>query len=225
MHCWFGLSHAVMSDSLWPSGLQSARLLCPWDSPGTNTGVGCSALFQGNVPDKPTSLMSLALAGRLFTTSATWDAYIYIYAYVYLCLYIIHIYMVAQQWRICLQCRDAGSVPGSRRSPGEGNGNPLQYSCLGNPMDREAWQATVHGVAKSQTRLSNKTTTICQMAGNRIFNVYFSLILFSFLDVSSSLSTLYFITLPWQKNIISCQVIIQARNMPPRGHVQVLPQS
>ena len=44
-----------------------------------------------------------------------------------------------------------GSVPGSGRSPEEGNGNPLQYSCLENSMDRGAWQATVHGVAKSQT--------------------------------------------------------------------------
>ena len=44
--------------------------------------------------------------------------------------------------------RDAGSVPGLGRCPGEGNGNPLQYSCLGNPMDRGAWQVTVHGVAK-----------------------------------------------------------------------------
>ena len=44
--------------------------------------------------------------------------------------------------------RDAGSIPGSRRSPGGGSGNPLQSSCLGNPMDRGAWQATVHGVTK-----------------------------------------------------------------------------
>ena len=44
--------------------------------------------------------------------------------------------------------RDTGSIPGSGRSPGEGNGNPLQYSCLGNPMDREAWWATVHRVTK-----------------------------------------------------------------------------
>ena len=44
---------------------------------------------------------------------------------------------------------DLGSIPGSGRSPGERNGNPLQYSCLENPMDREAWQATVKGVAKS----------------------------------------------------------------------------
>ena len=47
-----------------------------------------------------------------------------------------------------------GSIPGSGRSPGEGNGNPLQHFCIGNPTDRGAWQATVHGVAKSQTRLS-----------------------------------------------------------------------
>ena len=44
--------------------------------------------------------------------------------------------------------RDVGSIPGLGRSPGEGNGNPLQYSCLDNPMDRGVWQATVHGVAR-----------------------------------------------------------------------------
>ena len=46
---------------------------------------------------------------------------------------------------------DWGSIPGSGRSPGGGHGKPLQYSCLENPTDREAWGATVHGVAKSQT--------------------------------------------------------------------------
>ena len=46
-----------------------------------------------------------------------------------------------------------GSIPGLRRFPGEGNGNPLQYSCLVNSMDRGAWWATVHGAAKSQTQL------------------------------------------------------------------------
>ena len=46
---------------------------------------------------------------------------------------------------------DLGSIPGLGRSPGDGNGNPLQYSCLGNHLDRGAWWATVHGVAKSQT--------------------------------------------------------------------------
>ena len=43
---------------------------------------------------------------------------------------------------------DTGSIPGWRRAPGEGNGNPLGYSCLRNPMDRGVWQATVHGVAR-----------------------------------------------------------------------------
>ena len=50
---------------------------------------------------------------------------------------------------------DLGSIPGSGRSPGEGHGNPLQYSCLENPMDRGAWQATFSGVTKSQTQLSD----------------------------------------------------------------------
>ena len=50
---------------------------------------------------------------------------------------------------------DLGSIPGLGSSPGKGNGNLLQYSCLGNPMDREAWQPTVHGVAKSWTQLSD----------------------------------------------------------------------
>ena len=47
--------------------------------------------------------------------------------------------------------RDPGAIPGLGRFPGEGNGNPLQYSCLENPMGRRAWWATVHGVAKSRT--------------------------------------------------------------------------
>ena len=55
---------------------------------------------------------------------------------------------------------DLGSVPGLEGSPGEGNGNPLQYSCLENPMDGGAWWDTVHRVAKSQTRLSYFTFTL-----------------------------------------------------------------
>ena len=55
---------------------------------------------------------------------------------------------------------DLGSIPGLGRSPGEANGNPLQYSCLENPMDRGAWWATVHGVSKSRTRLSDFTHSL-----------------------------------------------------------------
>ena len=54
--------------------------------------------------------------------------------------------------------RDKGSVPGSRRSPGGGNGNPLQYSCLENPMDKGAWRVTVHGVLKTLTWLKPVST-------------------------------------------------------------------
>ena len=53
---------------------------------------------------------------------------------------------------------DPGSIPGSGSSPGEGNGNPLQYPCLENPMDGRAWWATAHGFAKSRTRLSELTS-------------------------------------------------------------------
>ena len=55
---------------------------------------------------------------------------------------------------------DLGLIPGSGRCPGEGNGNPFQYSCLENSMDRGALEATVHGVAKSWTRLSNFTSIV-----------------------------------------------------------------
>ena len=66
---------------------------------------------------------------------------------------------------------DLGSIPGLGRSPGEGNGNPLQYSCLENPMDGGAWWATVHGVAKSQTRLRDFTFTYISNTGfSCIFN-------------------------------------------------------
>ena len=56
---------------------------------------------------------------------------------------------------------EQGSVPGSGRSPGEGNGNPLQYSCLEDLMDRGAWEATVHEVTKSQTHNWAANTTYC----------------------------------------------------------------
>ena len=54
---------------------------------------------------------------------------------------------------------DSGLIPGSGRSPGEGNGNPLQYSFLGNPMDRGAWQAIIHGDSKSPWALKEPNMT------------------------------------------------------------------
>ena len=68
---------------------------------------------------------------------------------------------------------DTGWIPGLERSLGEGNGNPLQYSCLGNPMDRGACWATVHGVTKSQTRLKrlSRTTKVNLLAYSRRISV------------------------------------------------------
>ena len=60
--------------------------------------------------------------------------------------------------------RDTGSISGSGRPPGEGNGNPLLYSCLEKPMDRGAWRATVPVVAESQTRLKRLSRHICYNA-------------------------------------------------------------
>ena len=55
---------------------------------------------------------------------------------------------------------DEGLIPGLGRSPGRGNGNPLQYWCLKNPMDRETWWAMIHGVTKSQTQLSDRVHSL-----------------------------------------------------------------
>ena len=63
--------------------------------------------------------------------------------------------------------RDTGLLPGSRRSPGGGHGNPLQYSCLENPMDREDWQTTVHSVAELDT--TEKTWHACMQYASKVW--------------------------------------------------------
>ena len=70
---------------------------------------------------------------------------------------------------------DTSSIPGSGRSPGGGNGNPLQYSCLGNSMDRGAWRATVRGVAKSHIQL--KQLSVDKDSTNTIIKTDFTIIL------------------------------------------------
>ena len=74
--CGHMINHLAMSDSFWSYGLQHAKLLCPWDFPGKNTGVGCQALLQGmflTQGSKPRSPVSRT-AGRLYTHWATWEA-------------------------------------------------------------------------------------------------------------------------------------------------------
>ena len=73
--------------------------------------------------------------------------------------------------------RETSSIPGLERCPGEGNGNSLQYAGLENSMDRGAWQATVHGIAKSQTQLSNLHFTSLQVPSTNTNNyqpIFFS---------------------------------------------------
>ena len=79
--------------------------------------------------------------------------------------------------------RDLGLIPGSGRCPGEGNGNPLQYSCLENSMDRGAWWTIVHGVTKSLTQLSNF----------RFTHIQFSVLVFAFWQIHSSYPCTWYI--------------------------------
>ena len=97
---------------------------------------------------------------------------------------------------------DVCSIPGSGRPPGEGNGNPLQYSCLENSMDRGAWHAAVHGVAKSWARLNDFTffSLLALLALNRawkkpfyfivVLNIFLMLLLFSCSAMSNSFTAL-----------------------------------
>ena len=74
--------------------------------------------------------------------------------------------ILEQSSLFCCNCKvgdigDVGLIPGSGRSPWRRNSNPPQYSCLVNPMDRGAWQATVHGITKSQTQLGKAHSLLC----------------------------------------------------------------
>ena len=114
-------------------GLWLTRLLSPWVSPGKNTEVGChSLLLQG-----------------IFLTQGSNLGLLYCRQILY-CLW--HQGIPSANAR---DLRDTGLIPGLGRFPGGGHDNLLHYSCLGNPMDRGVWQAAVHRVAKSQTRLSS----------------------------------------------------------------------
>ena len=77
----------------------------------------------------------------------------YIYTHTLLCMYVMGFPGGSDGKESACNAGDMVLIPGLGRSPGEGNGSPLQYSCLENCMDRGAWRATVHGVAKNQTRL------------------------------------------------------------------------
>ena len=102
----------------------------------------------------------------------------------YICVYIyVYIYGVSQVVLVVKNLsasvgdiKDMGLIPGLGRSPGGGYGNTLQYFCLENPMARGAWQATVHRVAKSQTRLRHTHTHTHTQGLYKFFFIFFSII-------------------------------------------------
>ena len=126
-----GVSHSVTFDSLRLHGQLSARLLCPWNSPDKNTWVGRHFLLQ-----------------RTFLTQGSNPDLLHCMKILYQVLLVIKNPPANAEHK-----RDAGLIPGSRRSPGRGHGNQFEYSCLENLMDRGASGTTVHGVANSRTWL------------------------------------------------------------------------
>ena len=122
---------SVVSNSLQPHGLQPSRLLCPWTFSGKITGAGChSSSSRSSRPRDQAYIFCVSYIG-------SWT------------------HGRSEGKESACNAGDPSSIPGSGISPREGNGNPLQYSCLENPMDRGAWCIIVRGVAKSQKGLSN----------------------------------------------------------------------
>ena len=167
-----------MSDSVQSHRWQPTRLPRPWDSPGKNTGVGCHFLLQcmkvkseSEVAQScPTlsdpmdcSIPGSSVHGTFQARELEWVAIAYseYHLYQHLKMKYLDITQTKQTTQVAQKnpsasagdTGDRGLIPGLGRFPGEGNGNPLQYSCMENSMDREALRAVVYEVAKSQTQL------------------------------------------------------------------------
>ena len=133
-------------------------LLCLWKFPSKTTGVCCHFLLQGSNPCLLPLLQWLADSLSLVPPGNPWG---------------VQASLMAQTVKNPPStAENPGSIPGSGRSPGEENGYPLQYSCLGNPMDRGAWQATVHVVSECGTRLSNFHCTCLQITQDPCLNTF-----------------------------------------------------
>ena len=161
-----------------PWTIQPTKLHWPWNSPGKNTGVGSHSLPQGiclteglisgllhcrqilyhlSHQESPIFPQSFAYLSNLLMLSFVIVFLFYVANFINSFL-AVSVFTVGKPWWLsskesACNAGDVGLIPGSGRSPGGGHGNPLQYSCLENPMDRGAWQATVQRV-KSWTQLS-----------------------------------------------------------------------
>ena len=161
-----------MFDSVQPHRQQPTRLPGPWDSPGKNTGVGCHFLLQCRKVKSESEV-----AGSCLTLSDPTDCSLPTRllrpwdfpgkstgVLDWATSHLREFYMLLRASQVALVVKnlpadaDVISVPGSGRSPGGAHGNPLQYSCLENLMNRGASWATVHRVTKSHTRLKRLTT-------------------------------------------------------------------
>ena len=141
-----------MSNSVRYYGLQPAQLLCPSNSPGKTTRVSCHSLLSGIFLTQILNLDFLHCRWILYHLSPQGSpTFLVQHKQIYgHCIKRYGSDGKASAYNV----GDLGSIPGSGGSCGEGNGNPLQYPCLENPMDGVVCQTTVHEVAKSQTRLS-----------------------------------------------------------------------
>ena len=133
--------------TLWFHGLQPARLLHLWNFSSKNTEVCCHFLLREfSRPRNWTHVSCTSCIGKqILYHCTTREAHIPIVSWIWLPMWLSGKESAASTG----DTRDSGSIPGSRRSPGGGNDHPLQYSCLENSMDGEAWWAIVHGIARS----------------------------------------------------------------------------
>ena len=127
------------------------------DFPGNNPGVGCHFLLQGIFPSQRSNPCFLHWQADSLPLSHLGSP-LHLYIYCWVTVGFLGGSVVKNP---PASAGDAGSIPGSGRSLGGGNGNPFQYSCLGNPMDRGAWWATIHGVTKSWQQLTDVIFTFC----------------------------------------------------------------
>ena len=133
-------SRSIASDSSQPHGLQPAQLLCRWGFSRQEYWSGLPCVSPADLPDPGMEPRSPALQAESLQSKPPGKP-----------IFIANLSSNGKE--SACNAGDLGSITGSGRSAGEGNGQPLQYSFLENSMDREAWLATVHGVTKSQTQI------------------------------------------------------------------------